>query len=151
MKIRLDFVTNSSSASFVCYKIKPGKDKERFVELWILLERLCNKYQQRYVMDTYHGRGELEFYENAEIMFEIWSSEPYRFPSSVTVALSALFGKEGREYHYLHRLNKMELKDADGNINKNLVTDLTDKELLRLEELLNEVKVKSTSVKGGTD
>ena len=151
MKIRTDFVTNSSSSSFICYRLRPGKDEEKFTELWILLERLCSKYQQHYVMDTYHGRGELEFNDSSEIMFEVWTPESYMFPSSVTIALSALFGKNGSDYTYLAFQKTRELKDADGNINKDLVTDLTDKELLRLEELIKDVKVKCWPVKGGTD
>lgn len=55
MKIRTDFVTNSSSSSFVTYRITPGENKEAFMQLRILLERLCSKYEQYYVPNTYDG------------------------------------------------------------------------------------------------
>lgn len=64
MKIRTDFVTNSSSSSFVTYRITPGKDKERFLQLKILLQKLCNKYEQHYIPDTYNGTGELIVYDD---------------------------------------------------------------------------------------
>lgn len=55
MKIRTDFVTNSSSSSFVTYRITPGGNEEAFMQLRILIERLCSKYEQYYVPNTYDG------------------------------------------------------------------------------------------------
>lgn len=75
MKIRTDFVTNSSSSSFVTYRITPGKNKEAFTQLQILLNRLTRKYEQRYIANTY-GDGEgLVVYEDddPEINLTMWT------------------------------------------------------------------------------
>lgn len=86
-----------------------------------------------------------------EIVFSVWTAERNRFPSSTAVALAAMFSSEGGEYHYLYGLCRKQLLDDEGHLNPDLKTVLTEKEALRLEELLSYVKVTKKEVNGGTD
>ena len=179
MKIRMDFVTNSSSSSFVTYRITPGGDEEAFMQLRILLERLCSKYEQYYVPNTYDGGEALSTYEDGEITLTMWTpglsdnyldeveddelesreSEFHEFarwdgsyPPSAAVAFAAMFGNMGDEMGYLSRLTfQTKLLDAEGQLSDEIQTDLTRKEAGRLSELLNRVHVEETEIIGGTD
>lgn len=179
MKIRMDFVTNSSSSSFVTYRITPGENEEAFMQLRMLLERLCKKYEQRFVPNTYDGGDALDTYDDEEITLTMWTpglSDNYldeaddeemeekerefhefarwdgSYPPSAAVALAALFGNMGDEMGYLSRLTfQTKLLDAEGQLSDEIQTDLTRKEAGRLLELLNRVHVEETEIIGGTD
>lgn len=179
MKIRTDFVTNSSSSSFVTYRITPGGNEEAFMQLRILIERLCSKYEQYYVPNTYVGGDALSTFEGEPITLTMWTpglSDNYldeadddemeekerefhefarwdgSYPPSAAVALSALFGDMGDEMGYLSRLtSETELLDSDGQLSDEIHTNLTRKEIGRLIELLDKVRVEETEIIGGTD
>lgn len=179
MKIRTDFVTNSSSSSFVTYRITPGGNEEAFMQLRILIERLCSKYEQYYVPNTYDGGDALSTFEGEPITLTMWTpglSDNYldeadeekmeekerefhefarwdgSYPPSAAVALSALFGDSGDEMGYLSRLTfQTKLLDDDGQLSDEIQTNLTRKEVGRLSELLNRVHVEQTEIIGGTD
>lgn len=179
MKIRTDFVTNSSSSSFVTYRITPGENEEAFMQLRILIERLCSKYEQYYVPNTYDGGDALSTYEGKTITLTMWTpglSDNYldeadedemaekerefhefarwddSYPPNVAVALSALFSNMGDEMGYLSRLtSETELLDDDGQLSDKIQTNLTRKEIGRLIELLDRVNVEEIETIGGTD
>lgn len=180
MKIRTDFVTNSSSSSFVIYTIKPGENKKAFKELCSFMEKLCEKYEQRYILDTYGGPDEIDIdIYNNKIQLQMWTpglSDEYidqffedkeeeqrrekefsefgrdNYPPNVEVAISALFGYEGDSMMYLCNLDcETELLDDNGKISSEIVTDLTHDECVKLVELLEEVEVEEEEILGGTD
>ncbi len=179
MKIRTDFVTNSSSSSFITYRITPGGNEEAFMQLRILIDRLCSKYEQSYIPNTYDGGDPLDTYDDFEIRLTMWTpglsdnyldevdedemeekeSEFHEFarwdnsyPPNAAVALSALFGQMGDEMAYLSRLTyKNYLLDENGQISEDIRTDLSRKEIGRLSELLDKVHVEQIEIIGGTD
>ena len=179
MKIRTDFVTNSSSSSFVTYRITSGGDDEAFMQLRILLERLSEKYDQRYIMNTYDGGDPLEYKDNSEIKLTMWTpglSDNYlddvpeseekervsefhefargdnKYPPEAVIAFAALFGSKGDNMGFLSKLtHTTKLLDKDGLISKSITTDLTRKEAARLSELLKKVCVDRVEIVGGTD
>ena len=179
MKIRTDFVTNSSSSSFVTYRITPGEDDEPFMQLRILLDRLRDKYDQRYIMNTYDGGEPLEYNSNTEIKLTMWTpglSDNYlddvhdgerservsefhefargdnNYPPEAVIAFAALFGGKGDNMGFLSKLtHTTKLLDKDGLISKSITTDITRKEAARLNELLEKVCVDKVEIVGGTD
>ena len=87
---------------------------------------------------------EREFHE-----FARWDGN---YPPSAAVALSALFGDMGDEMGYLSKLSsETELLDSDGQLSDEIHTNLTRKEIGRLIELRDKVRVEDTEIIGGTD
>ena len=181
MKIRTDFVTNSSSSSFVTYRITSGGNEEAFMQFRILLDRLCKKYEQRYIPNTYGGGDPLDTYDDSEITLTMWTpglSDNYldeadddddemesresrfqdfarwdsSYPPDVAVAFAVLFGSMGDETGYLSELTyKTRLIDENGQLSDEIQTNLTRKEAGRLMELLDRVHIEETEIIGGTD
>lgn len=74
------------------------------------------------------------------------------YPSDVAVAIATLFGNHGNNTFYLSRLDcDTALICNDGQLSRNIKTDLSYKEAGRLIELLKNVDVKKTEIIGGTD
>jgi hypothetical protein len=181
MKIRTDFVTNSSSSSFVTYTITPGDDLEKFNQLFLLIKRFEKKYLQNYIANTYGVSGGVKCYSNREINVTMWTpglSVSYidqffgsdeemeqreidfeefarcdgSYPPDVDIAIAVMFGPNGNEYCTLSGLDlRSSLIDKDGNISRDIDTFLTDKELFRLNELVKYVEVDKKEHVGGTD
>ena len=165
------------TSSFVIYRMIPKKDKEAFMQLKIMLNRLTKKYDQSYIMNTTGSCEPLEINdEEDEILLTLWTyglSDNYldecskgelkirtrefellsradsTYPPDAAVAFSALFSDSGDHMDYLSCLNSdTVLIDDDGCLSEKTDTHLTRKEAARLIELLKRVRVEQTETLG---
>lgn len=179
MKIRTDFVTNSSSSSFVTYTVDNKSDKNKIIELMLFVQILSEKYAAEFIPDTYNGAEAIEFYDGLRVTlwipglsdsfidrffetdaeekrayetFQEYGRHDIDYPPDLDVAIAVIFGPNGDDSWYLSSIGlDTQLIDDNGHISSDVSTYLTEKEAIRLHYLVEAISYQKKEYIGGTD
>lgn len=166
-----EYSVDLSRESYVAYHIITKGNQDDILKLQILLEDFLGKYELVTPTPDYNSGKPLDMDYTDEIVCRLWTPGLSRifikghekdddygkrcflynnfarkgYPPKVEIAIASMFGADGGWCGYLEKLNSsIKLLDKDGEISKDVKTNITKREAERLIELLGKLDVKQS-------